>query len=261
MQLKIAQEKIFYQSEGSSHQGIIFIHGLCGDRRVWTKTIPTFSASYQTIALDLFGHGDSSKDINPQEAFEEMPRVIERLIQRENLDEVVLVGHSIAGNILCECMEKNIDRVKGYVFLDCAWNATQRVVDSRNKLADELMALPTDEFFPKMKKWYQTMMEMDQPQSDNELILSAIDRLEGKWTMEFLKATNLVRKAPKTNVPTLLFESKWLTKIEPERSFRKAFPNSKLVMGTTPSHFFFVYDPDPFNQKLRSFVDQCFDEK
>ncbi|MBI5227724.1 alpha/beta hydrolase [Candidatus Micrarchaeota archaeon] len=247
--------ELFYEIQGQGNSSIIFIHGLCGDHRVWSKTVSEFRNKYRVVVLDLFGHGNSSSKISPKAAFDAMPGVIEKLIEKENLQSVVLVGHSIVGNILSSCIEAKLN-VRGYVFVDCTFNASERVVNSRNKLADSLLANPPDKLNSAIIAWYKTMMDMNSNAKDNELILSSFKKLNGNWALNFLKSTNIIRQVPKTSLPMLIFESTWLTKDEPERSFHKVLPQADFSLWQVTNHFFWVYDAPKFNKILKEFLDK-----
>ena len=247
---------LFYEIKGKGNNSIIFIHGLCGNHKVWYKNIPAFASKYKVLAIDIFGHGNSSKEISPKWAFESMASVIKKLIEKEGLQRVVLIGHSIAGNILLNCMEENPRNVVAYVFVDCPFNATERVVNSRNKLAGTLLANPPHQINTAIMKWYKTMMDMNASSDDNNLILSSLKNLDAKWALDFAKTTNFVRKVPQIWLPILIFESDWLTKDEPERSFTRALPHANYFHWPVSNHFFFVYQAGKFNKILQEFLDK-----
>ena len=246
--------ELFYEIQGKGENSLIFIHGLCGDHGVWSKNIPAFKDKYKVIAIDMFGHGSSDKRIAPKEAFESMPAIIKSLIEKEDLKNTVLIGHSVAGNILLNCMEECID-IKSYVLVDCTFNATEKIVNARNRLADTLLDNPPDRINAAMIKWYKAMMDSNFPE-DNEMILSSFKNLNEKWALDFVKATNFVRKAPKINIPMLIFESDWQTKVDPDRSFAKALPEAEYFHWHAQNHFFFVYESKKFNKVLKEFLDK-----
>ena len=250
------ESDLFYETRGKGNNSLIFIHGLCGDHGVWSKNIPAFTSKYRVVAIDVFGHGNSDKEISPKEAFESMSSAIKSLIEKERLRRVALIGHSIAGNILLSCMEEKIKNVIAYVFVDCTFNATERVVNSRNKLADALLKNPADKINLAVMKWYKTMTDSNASPEDNKLILSSLKNLNGKWALDFLKTTNFVRHVPKTNLPILIFESDWLTKDEPERSFARVLPHADYFHWPVSNHFFFVYESWKFNRVLQEFLDK-----
>lgn len=252
--LEINHHNLFYQTSGQGNLALIFIHGLCGDHRVWSNNIPFFAKEYKVISVDLFGHGDSSKDLSPEEAFAHSAEAVEALIEKEAPNGAVLIGHSIAGNILLNCIERNIKNVRGVIFVDSTFNANERVVNSRNKLADSLLSNPSDHLNSAMVMWYRTMTDPNASVQDNALILSALKKIDPVWVLTFLKTTNNARTAPQTSIPLLIIESDWLTKDEPERSFRTAFPNAHFIHWQTSTHFFFVYEPEKFYRVVERFL-------
>lgn len=248
--------ELFYEILGEGNDSLIFMHGLCGDHGVWSKNMPAFTGKYRVVAIDIFGHGNSDKEISPKEAFESMPPAINKVIEKEKLGNVALIGHSIAGNILLSCMEEKIKNVVAYVLVDCTFNAAKKIVNSRNKLADALLDNPADKINPAIMKWYKTMMDSSASPEDNSLILSSLKNLSGKWALDFLKTTNFVRHAPKSDLPMLIFESDWLTKDEPERSFARILPHADYFHWPVSNHFFFVYEARKFNRILQEFLDK-----
>lgn len=56
--------EINYQEEGSGFP-LILVHGLNGDLTGWVLVMPEFSKHYRTIALDVRGHGGTSKPDQP----------------------------------------------------------------------------------------------------------------------------------------------------------------------------------------------------
>ncbi|MCB0326523.1 MAG: alpha/beta hydrolase [Bdellovibrionales bacterium] len=259
MQLNVQGHKLFYISQGQGSKGLIFLHGLCGDHRVWQKNIPYFSSDFKVVALDLWGHGNSSKIIDPKEAFETLPIVLDQLIEEESLEQVVLIGHSISGNVLYAHMQRNNPKMKAYVFVDCTCNASERIVDSRNQFAQKFLTYSESELSGHVQRWYQTMMDEEVSLQDQNLILSALEKLEGNWVFEFLQVTNTLRPVIASRVPILLFESQWLTKDQPERSFVTIFPDAILERWPIAHHFFFVSHAETFNRKLIGFASEVFD--
>lgn len=255
--IDIEGHNLFYDIQGKGNNSIIFIHGLCGNHKVWSKNVPAFAKKYRVVAIDMFGHGSSDKEIDPKEAFMAMPKAISSLIEKEGLENVALIGHSVAGNILLRCIEENIN-INTYVFVDCTFNATENIVNSRNKLADAILNNPKSQINAAIIRWYKTMMDIGASPKDNEMILSSFKNLNGKWALDFVKATNFVGKVPKTSIPIFIFESDWLTKDNPERSFAKVLPKAGYFHWPALNHFFFVYEPKRFNMILLEFLNRVF---
>lgn len=62
--MNVRDIEINYQEAGSGFP-LILIHGLNGDLTGWALVMPEFSKHYRTIALDVRGHGGSSKPDEP----------------------------------------------------------------------------------------------------------------------------------------------------------------------------------------------------
>ena len=113
-------EQIAYGKSGSGDTALIFIHGWSLDSRLWQN---------QVITMDLAGHGSSS--FNREEytmvAFSED---IKAVIDKEQLESVVLVGHSMAGGVIAEAAKLMPKRVKGIIGVDTSQNVALAVSQS-----------------------------------------------------------------------------------------------------------------------------------
>lgn len=87
-----------YIEQGTGDQTLIFIHGLGSYLPAWNKNIPELSKHYRCIAIDLPGYGKSSKG-NYEFSMTYYAQIIKELIEKKGLKNVVLVGHSMGGQI------------------------------------------------------------------------------------------------------------------------------------------------------------------
>jgi pimeloyl-ACP methyl ester carboxylesterase len=89
---------IAYRDTGKGATTLLFIHGLGSYMRAWDKNIEDLAASYRCVAVDLPGYGKSSKIIyNANMSF--YAKVLRDFIRKKQLGKVVLVGHSMGGQI------------------------------------------------------------------------------------------------------------------------------------------------------------------
>lgn len=94
--------KIAYVDEGSKeHPTIVMVHGWGGYIKNWYSTIDELSKDYRCIALDLPGYGLSSMKYYEQEQdyLQFFASIIDEFCSGLNLNEVVLLGHSMGGQI------------------------------------------------------------------------------------------------------------------------------------------------------------------
>lgn len=89
---------INYMDEGKGPQTVLFIHGLANYAPVWKYQIEELSKTNRCIAIDLPGNGYSSRGDYPYTVFFYAECVV-RFIEKMELKNVVLTGHSMGGQI------------------------------------------------------------------------------------------------------------------------------------------------------------------
>lgn len=90
--------EIAYIDEGRGDTTLVFIHGLGSYLKSWQKTIDSLSPYYRCVAIDLPGYGKSSKGDYPF-TLQFFADSVHDFIERLGLDKVVIVGHSMGGQI------------------------------------------------------------------------------------------------------------------------------------------------------------------
>lgn len=89
---------IAYMDEGKGETTLLFIHGLANYAPVWQYQIAELNKSYRCVALDLPGNGYSSRGGYPYSMFF-YAETVARFIEALQLKNVVLVGHSMGGQV------------------------------------------------------------------------------------------------------------------------------------------------------------------
>lgn len=93
---------------------LLFIHGLGSYIPAWSKNIPRLSAQYRCLALDLPGYGKSTKT-GFQPGMQCYASVIHEFIDRLQLPECCLVGHSMGGQVAITTALRYPDRIQKLV--------------------------------------------------------------------------------------------------------------------------------------------------
>jgi pimeloyl-ACP methyl ester carboxylesterase len=89
---------IAYMDEGAGPQTLVFVHGLANYAPVWAKNIVYLKQHFRCIAIDLPGNGLS--DRNPHHfTMSFFADALFHFINAANLHNVVLVGHSMGGQV------------------------------------------------------------------------------------------------------------------------------------------------------------------
>jgi pimeloyl-ACP methyl ester carboxylesterase len=108
---------IDYTDVGDGDTTLFFVHGWGINKTYWDGQVDHFRNRYRVIAMDLPGFGQSGKnrDTWTTAAFGgDVSAVIDQL----KLKKVILVGHSMAGNIIVQATNNNPRDVIGMIGVD-----------------------------------------------------------------------------------------------------------------------------------------------
>jgi pimeloyl-ACP methyl ester carboxylesterase len=108
---------IAYDVTGDGPTTIVFVHGWSCDRTYWDAQVSEFSVDYRVVRLDLAGHGASGAgrlDYSMASFGADVAAVVDAL----ELERVLLVGHSMGGDVVMEAAKLLPGRVAGLVWVD-----------------------------------------------------------------------------------------------------------------------------------------------
>ena len=109
--------RIAYEVHGNGPLAVVFVHGWSCNRSYWAGQLEPFSRQFKVVAIDLGGHGDSGlgrKNWTIPSYGEDVAAVVKKL----RLKRVVLVGHSMGGDVIPEAALRLPHRVVGLVWVD-----------------------------------------------------------------------------------------------------------------------------------------------
>lgn len=108
--------ELAYIDEGDGDQVLIFIHGLASYIPAWDRNIGVLKGKYRCIAIDLPGYGKSSKaKYNGTMSFH--ADVVSALIDKLALENVILAGHSMGGQIAIKTALKYPEKIEKLALL------------------------------------------------------------------------------------------------------------------------------------------------
>lgn len=136
--------EIFYSQSGSGEQTLLFVHGWCINQTYWKEQIMIFSENYKTVAIDLPGFGKSGKD-RKLYSIESYADDINTVIDKLDLQNVVLIGHSMAGDIILEATRANKD-IMALVGVDNFKNVDEQLSDEMKAEIDRFMDMLQDQY-------------------------------------------------------------------------------------------------------------------
>jgi pyruvate dehydrogenase E2 component (dihydrolipoamide acetyltransferase) len=89
---------------------VLLLHGFGADLNTWMFTQPALAEGRQVIALDLPGHGGSTKQFDHADA-EGLPAVIGHALEALGIGRAHFVGHSMGGGIAIAFALRQPERV------------------------------------------------------------------------------------------------------------------------------------------------------
>lgn len=92
---------IAYQSCGTQDTTLLFVHGWCIDQSYWAPQVEAFCKDYQVVTMDLPGFGSSGKD-RENWTVEAYGQDVAAVIDQLDLQNVILIGHSMGGDVILE---------------------------------------------------------------------------------------------------------------------------------------------------------------
>ncbi len=108
---------IAYQQYGSYSPALVFIHGWSCDRSYWEEQSEFFSQKYQVVTIDLPGHGESGLGRKAW-TIESYGADVAAVVKELDLQEVILIGHSLGGDIVIAAEPLVREHVTGLVWVD-----------------------------------------------------------------------------------------------------------------------------------------------
>jgi len=109
--------RIAYEVHGEGSPALVFVHGWSCDRTYWAGQLEPFSRQFKVVAVDLAGHGESGlgRKAWTMESFgDDVAAVVKKL----GLERIILIGHSMGGDVIAEAARRLRGRVAGLVWLD-----------------------------------------------------------------------------------------------------------------------------------------------
>jgi len=97
---------------------LLLLHGFGNEAHIWDDFAPAVSPYYRTIAVDHRGHGESEWARDRRYDYESMARDLEAITAALEIDRLVVVGHSLGGRIATLFVDRNPDRIAGFVIVD-----------------------------------------------------------------------------------------------------------------------------------------------
>ncbi len=261
-QLNLEVKKLKYDDdffeyfEGGKGETLIFVHGFQSTKSFWMPYFKKFINNYNIIAMDLPGHGNSSRPKTQKYDLQSMTDSLALFIEKKNLDNFHLIGISMGGGIVTIYAHKYPQKVKSLILINPLGIDQEKKSDLQ-----ELMDKGKNIFFPNNLTEFD---EMTMYVSGKHLSLSTyfkkyfLNQMIKNYTFFKIAFNEMLQKTkplddilPKITIPTLILIGQKDRIIHPAsyEYFVNLMPNAKPIRFENGSHVFVdVY----FEQAVKS---------
>lgn len=244
---------IRFDDHGKGSPALVLIHGWSCDRSYWSEQVGPLSVNHRVITVDLGGHGESGLG-RENWTIASFGADVAAVIQSLELDSVVLVGHSMGGDVIFQAARLLPDRVDALIMLDTykrlgVWNSDSEI--------EEIVAEFRADFPGVTEKYVRSYfpagasptlvdrVAYDMAAAPPDVALSAI-------RSSFQHAREVPDLIDELGVPVVAINPDDApTDVE---SMRQHGANVVIMSGV--GHFLMMEDPDRFNDLLLSKIDE-----
>jgi pyruvate dehydrogenase E2 component (dihydrolipoamide acetyltransferase) len=112
----IGGRKVSYAGTGQDGEVVLLVHGYGGDRNSWLFLQEPLAARHRVYALDLPGHGTSSKDVGDG-SVETLADAVLGVLDAIGAERAHLVGHSLGGAVALAVTARDPRRVSSLTLI------------------------------------------------------------------------------------------------------------------------------------------------
>jgi pimeloyl-ACP methyl ester carboxylesterase len=109
--------RIAYEVHGTGEIAVVLVHGWSCDRTYFEGQTGPLATKYKVVSLDLAGHGASSLG-RKNSTIASFGQDVAAVVKKLKLKRVVLVGHSMGGDVVVAAARLLKGRVVGLVWLE-----------------------------------------------------------------------------------------------------------------------------------------------
>lgn len=256
--------KIHYQKEGDGDITLVLIHGFMTDLRVWSSFVFSYMRDIKIVTIDLLGHGQSGWFEDTPSTMELQAEAVKTVLDHLQINECVMVGHSMGGYVALSFAEAYPNYIKGLCLLhshalpdsSAVKEKRQQTCDiiSKNRASFIINFIP-NLFAPASRdKFYDEIKDLQDSALDSKaegLILAQQGIACRTSKMELLKTIT---------VPVLFIIGKQDPRISLDVSLaQSSFPmHSETLILNNVGHMGHIEAKEILKQRLLSFTYSCF---
>ena len=242
---------IAYETSGNGSPAIVFVHGWSCDKSYWKGQIEHFSKIYKVVNIDLGGHGESGlgrKDWTIYSFGTDVADVIKHL----KLERVILVGHSMGGDVSADAAIQLPGRVAGLIMVD----VYKKLGSGRTtEQIDAFVADFSVDFSPKVQKFVRSMFLPDSDPSLVEFVAKDMSSAPPAVALSAMRSSfthsrQITHDFEQLKLPVIVLNpDNEPTDVESMRNH-----GVDVIIMPRVGHFLMMEDPNRFNELLESAI-------
>lgn len=244
---------IAYHIEGKGSPALVFVHGWSCDRTYWRDQIGAFARTHTVIAVDLAGHGESGAE-RKDWSMAAFGADVAAVIKEEGLRKVILVGHSMGGEVCLEAARVLPGRVIGIIGVDTFQDFYEVMTSGQ---IDEFVAPFKADFKTATNFFVRAMFPWGVDPNLVERVVRGMSSARPAVAIaafEALFAYRPARALREVRLPIRVINSdKYPTNVDGNRKIAASF-GARIITGR--GHFLHMEEPGEFNRLLEQIVDE-----
>jgi pimeloyl-ACP methyl ester carboxylesterase len=244
---------IVYHIEGKGSPALVFVHGWSCDRTYWRDQIGVFAKTHTVVAVDLAGHGESGTG-RKDWTIAAFGADVAAVVKEEGLRKVILIGHSMGGEVCLEAARNLPGRVVGLIGIDTFQDFADVMTPAQ---IDEFTAPFKADFKAATDYFVRAMFPWGVDPGLVERIVRGMSSAPPKIAVAVFEGLFAYRPAQTLRdlrLPIRVVNSdKYPTNIEGNRKIAASF-GARIMTGR--GHFLHMEEPGPFNRLLGLTIDE-----
>ena len=242
---------INYYIKGNEKKALVFVHGYSCSSEYWWPQLEYFSKDHTVIAIDIAGHGKSG--LNRQEySMDAFGNDVTSVIEHLDLEEVVLIGHSMGGPVIVKAANKLGVKTRLIVGVDTFHDLSTEGIGGFARTAVNTM----------FKLFYESMTE----DSIDDFFIDKTDEDLARWirndalkspkhisqgTLDALLTMNYPESLRELSIPIVALNARTFreTKLD---SNMNTYKNLQIDFMEDVGHFIMLERPVEFNNWLET---------
>jgi len=242
---------IAYEVHGEGNTALVFVHGWSCDRSYWKKQLQFFSKSYRVVAVDLGGHGQSGLGRNNWTIYS-FGSDVAAVVKKLRLQRVILIGHSMGGDVVADAARQLPGIVIGLVMVDTYKELSNgRSIESVKAFVNKFKLNFSDSIRPLIRSMFLKTSDpalvefviMDMSSAPSAVALSALES-------SFNHSREITNDLGKLKLPVFAINPD----NEPTDTLSMQKHGVETVIMPGVGHFLMMEDPIRFNELLFTVV-------